>query len=327
MTYEQRQYFIVRLAVIGAGLLTIGLLSFWSARAWPTVQALVRHQAPTCGCRVLAAIASNNSNLLGLGLLAATVFVWARFITALARQRQKSRRVKQTLQRRVHRRLWHHGLGRPYILVDSATPSALTLGWFRPTVYLTTAIVRKLSGSEVAAVLRHEYAHCRQRDPLVVAIMESIRATFAMMPWFRTWVAASYSLRELVADAAATRNYRLTDGLSGAIVKLAAVPETTALAAFSPNRDRVEKLLDHSWQPRLQLWRWPQAVGLAVVLTTIVILGRASGTAAERDRLMPTTCEETRIMCQTLWIDPPPFSSWMYTPEPVLRYGYSPLVR
>jgi len=56
------------------------------------------------------------------------------------------------------------GCSFPILLVDHPRPSACTVGLLRPTILLTTGLLRVLDPEELEAVVAHEIAHGRRRD-------------------------------------------------------------------------------------------------------------------------------------------------------------------
>lgn len=306
MTHETRQYRLVRLAAAVFGLATFGSLVLIDLRAWPIV-----HQAlfPTklgCGCEVMTMIAPPAVIATAVLGLAASVLMISRCLIFFIRQIRRSQRLTSELLAHGRRQIYHHGLAQSFILLKKPGRAAMTVGLFRPRIYLTTDLVHHLSGTEVQAVLRHEQAHRRRFDPLWLAVMDSLSAAWWRLPWLQQWVEASFTLRELSADAVATGGYQHLDGLSGAILKLAGSPPMVGLAAFSPNHDRVEKLLNQGWQPQVTLWRWSYALGIGVIGLALSLFVRM--TPAMATTVSPTAalvCHETRLLCpeRHLWPD------------------------
>lgn len=102
---------------------------------------------------------------------------------------------------------------------------AFTAGLLRPSIYISRGALRVLTAEERAAVLRHEHAHTRTRDPLRCLL---IRLTLgnALVPR-GAWLARRYSaLREVHADNAAASVAGGTTALLGALGKFVPqVPE------------------------------------------------------------------------------------------------------
>lgn len=55
-------------------------------------------------------------------------------------------------------------MGHGIRLVEDEGPLALTLGWYRNTILLSTGLLERLSGRSLAAVIAHEEAHVKRGD-------------------------------------------------------------------------------------------------------------------------------------------------------------------
>jgi Zn-dependent protease with chaperone function len=108
------------------------------------------------------------SPLLALGLM---IFV----LLLLAAWRQGLRWI--VLERRTRRDLDATATGQGIErarLARSAIPFALTGGWIRPRVWLSTALFDALPPARREIVLAHERAHAERRDPLLWAVASTL---------------------------------------------------------------------------------------------------------------------------------------------------------
>lgn len=80
-------------------------------------------------------------------------------------------------------------------VVDGLPNPAFTAGWFRPQVYVSQSLIRRLSQAELSAVLAHESTHVFRRDPLRLSLFRA----FACVLF---WIPAISKLAEDVADEA-----------------------------------------------------------------------------------------------------------------------------
>lgn len=129
-------------------------------------------------------------------------------------------------------------------VVDHAEPAAYCLPGTRRPVVLTTAALRLLNDSELAAVLAHERAHQAGRHHLLVALAAVPATAFGGVPAFRLARDEVARLAELAADDAATaRSPRLA--VAGALLALgSATALTPALGAGgSTTAARVRRLI------------------------------------------------------------------------------------
>jgi len=207
--------------------------------------------------------------LMALALLGAVVVL----VTVFAAVRQV----------RAHRRLMRAlpvtGAlpGHPSVLVVAAdTPMAFCAGWLRPRVYVSTAVLDRLSRGELRAVLAHEEHHGALRDPLRLAIGRVLCTALFFLPVLRPLHDRYADDAEITADAAAlAASDGATGPLASAMLALAATP-AGGVVGISP--ERVDALLGH----QRPTWRMPRLLLLAALTTiaaVVVLVWRASGSA------------------------------------------------
>ena len=110
---------------------------------------------------------------------------------------------------------------------------AFTAGWWSPTIYIAEDIGAVLSDTQLAAVLAHEGAHVRRRDPLRLSLLRFLGCTLFWIPAFRRLAADMADEAEIAADDAAAGERPLE--LASAILALAAWPvPPLALGGRSP---------------------------------------------------------------------------------------------
>lgn len=158
-------------------------------------------------------------------------------------------------------------------VVEGLPNPAFTAGWWRPTVYVARALAERLTPAELAAVLAHEAAHVRRRDPLRLSTLR-----FAAHALF--WIPALRRLADDVADeaevqaddAAATRD---PIALAAALVAVAAWPAAGAPvrgAVGFVKRDlldrRVRRLLGEETMPQTHVTR-RSLLGAAAALALV----------------------------------------------------------
>lgn len=294
MTRDQRQYHAVRWGLMIYASLVTGLTVMLLWRAWPTAMTPAHS---TCGCTVGLAISTAAHGLAQAGAAVALFLLgWLAF--GLVKNFYQQYRVKRAADRNIAQTIVHQPTGQTIRIVSDTRPQAYSLGWWRPRVYLTSGLVRSLRKSEITAVVRHEQSHCQTRDPLMATLFQALDQAWGWgMPWIRQWARMATSLRELIADRAATDDYQRTQSLASAMAKLM---ESTpaALAAMSPNTSRVERLLDHNWQPNWQGWRWSYLVGVGVVVAGLTFFGRAQPAVAQPVPATSGSCRQIQIICQ-----------------------------
>jgi len=152
-------------------------------------------------------------------------------------------------------------LGTPVLLVRSRRPHAFTIGFLRPRIVLSEAVIDLLDDDELACVIAHERHHARRRDPLRRALVKAICDGFWLLPPLRRTADAHAAISELAADAVAMR-------------ATGAQPLASALVAFEEHggdragatSERVRHLLGELGRP---------ANVLALVVAAAILLSLA----------------------------------------------------
>lgn len=176
-------------------------------------------------------------------------------------------------------------------------PLALTVGVLRPTILLSTWMLRQLDQQELESVLVHELEHGARRDYPLMWLATLLRDAFFYIPTSWTAYHLLQQEKELACDDRAAEATRHPLALASALTKvwLHAVeqPEAALLAsvphlvrADEPIRERVERLLapaqstepasdpSETNRPKRMKKRWeiPALVGLVVLEGGNIIL-------------------------------------------------------
>jgi hypothetical protein len=207
--------------------------------------------------------------LLALAALGAAVLIVT--VRAAWQQIRAHRRLVRALP--LAARLPDHPAVR---VIDAAVPLAFCAGWLHPRVYVSTAAVKRLSDSELQAVLAHEQHHRALRDPLRLAVSRVLCQALFFFPVLRPLHDRCGDVAELTADAAAV------EAVGGAIAPLASAmlafgaTQSGDVVGISP--DRVDSLLGQR-----RAWRLPWTLLIAALVTlaaVVALVWRASGTAS-----------------------------------------------
>lgn len=105
-------------------------------------------------------------------------------------------------------------------VVDGLPNPAFTAGWVRPHIYVAARLHEALSTEELSAVLAHEHAHVRRRDPARLSVLRFVGCALFWLPALRRLAADAADDAEIAADDTAVRGQPLV--LASAILKLAA---------------------------------------------------------------------------------------------------------
>ena len=180
------------------------------------------------------------------------------------------------------RRVWREGrlthalvgLGRPadelgpeVLLLDQDEPVAVTVGWLRAKILLSTGLIERLSEPALEVVLAHERAHIARKDTwlaLVDRLAASLLPGAAALP-----LLASIALaREQACDAAAAKSAGGPLEVARAVAEVARhgllVPATGVSVVSGAVEPRVEYLLGAPKHGRAWVLALPAAL-LALV--------------------------------------------------------------
>jgi Zn-dependent protease with chaperone function len=173
-----------------------------------------------------------------LAVIMAARLAWCAVATLAATARAGRRhRLRLRLAGRADERLGA-------IVIDHNEPAAYCMRGARHPIVLTTAVLRLLDDTQLAAVLAHERAHQAGRHHLLVALAAIPAAAFPLVPAFAHARDEVARLAELAADdVAAARSPRLA--VAEALLALGSAPAVTwALGAGgSTAAARVRRLI------------------------------------------------------------------------------------
>ena len=104
-------------------------------------------------------------------------------------------------------------------LVDGLPIPAFTSGWLRPVIHVSTDLERQLTPAQLTAVLAHEHAHVRRRDPARLTLLRALGCLLFWLPAMRRLAADVADDAEIIADDFAVRGDPVA--LASAILALA----------------------------------------------------------------------------------------------------------
>ncbi len=122
-------------------------------------------------------------------------------------------------------------------------PTAFCAGLLAPYVYITLAAVATLPHGALDAVLAHEAAHARRRDPLRRLAARAASDALFYLPLARWWSRRQAETSELRADRAAV-GYAGRPAVASALLAVQDAPAPAAAAAHGGGTDaRVAQIL------------------------------------------------------------------------------------
>lgn len=189
-------------------------------------------------------------------------------------------------------------------VVDGLPTPAFTAGWWRPRIFLAAQLERLLTEDELTAVILHESAHARGRDPLKLSAMRFLASMLFYIPALRRMADDLADEAEIAADDRAAADD--PGVLASAIVALAQFdPANGGTAAFRASaiasgiegcgllERRVRRLVGERVPARTHLTRrslaWAvAALALVWVSGLSVVPAPASGSSSEKTALHHT---------------------------------------
>lgn len=186
-------------------------------------------------------------------------------------------------------------------VVDGLPTPAFTAGWWHPRIFVAAQLATLLTEEQLGAVIRHEDAHARKRDPLKLSVMRFLALTLFYIPALRRIADDLADDAEIVADDRAAGAE--PDALASAIVTLARFDacsarirklETSAVVSRLNNSGllerRVRRLVGEAAPPRSHLTRstlsWAAA---ALILVWISVPAAAPSAPYQGKRQTPAS--------------------------------------
>jgi len=131
--------------------------------------------------------------------------------------------------------------------------------FFRPKICISTALIQKLSTSELTAVLLHEQYHLSVYDPIKLFFIKILNKILFFIPGLKS-LSKQYSiLSELAADEYATNGFRNKIPLIQALYKVMGwqkqliLQNKLAVPFFGAVLDeRINKLADNDYSPQIK---------------------------------------------------------------------------
>lgn len=165
----------------------------------------------------------------------------------------------------------------PIQIVRDESAIALSMGWIRPRIILSTGLLELIKDEELEAVLLHEKHHCLNRDPMKLMLMRLARAGFGYVPviyslerFYSIWV-------ELLADRYVIQNKESSTSLGRALLVLIKSGKQLELGASftgSSMNYRIHQLVEpnnDAFQPRIPLKSVIWSIIILIAMSFITI--------------------------------------------------------
>lgn len=116
-------------------------------------------------------------------------------------------------------------LGNKVDVVEDKSLFSFCAGIFSPRIIITTSLVESLSERELEAVLLHEKAHLKARDPLKLLFGKTISVIFFFLPIFKELYKNMNATNEILADRFAMQHQKDNSYLRTALRKILVIPQ------------------------------------------------------------------------------------------------------
>lgn len=240
----------------------------------------------SCGCTMLAPTAATTHivpwAMIGFsGLFAGWLaFSVARVSVRVRGEWQRRRAGKLPANDRLSDLAARLGITR--VFLSRTEPDASTIGLWRPEIFVSDRLVRRLPTGELMAVLAHEAAHQAHHDSARLFWVAVFEQSFGMLPAVKRLVSQFRQGIEQAADQVSVARLGGAFPLSRALTRMLGwrltVPSTT-VASFAPAPDRLEALLRPVHQGHAQFFM-PQLLAIVILpLLAFVLLMRPAGAA------------------------------------------------
>ncbi|MDF1622402.1 MAG: M56 family metallopeptidase [Pseudohongiella nitratireducens] len=156
--------------------------------------------------------------------------------------------------------------------VNTGVAAVFTLGWWRPEVYVSSALLSHCQEQDLSVILAHEKAHLMRRDNLALLL---VRVFTLMLPrrWQSDVLADMHLLCEQACDFVSARRHKPVQ-VAETLVRIGRLLKSQssryeALTSHFDGSDlelRVQALLDISQRKRLASWQLGMLLGLTAIL-------------------------------------------------------------
>ncbi len=216
-------------------------------------------------------------------------------------KRLETLKIKGAVYSRIKRLISDDGLFKRIVIFDDIrTHNAFTIGLFKPGVYLSASLCKRLKNEELKAVILHEAHHMKKYDPLRLLIVAFISDIFFFIPLSRYLKALFISSKEKAADDAAVAASKKPLELASALIKLLRskndlILNPTAIWEPGSPAERIHRLINPKMDKSPDFSILKSAVSFLIVVVLVGMLTLPSF-AAKLPILGTTNCRSSHIL-------------------------------
>ncbi|MBP1989654.1 M56 family metallopeptidase [Paenibacillus eucommiae] len=164
--------------------------------------------------------------IVSIGMYSLIIYSSAMIVWRISLQCMESIQWRNFLRTEKHDRLSNQlmneyaHLKTPIIVIRNDHRLALTYGFLRPKIIISTGIIHKLNENELKAIMLHQYTHCKSYNPLRSLIAWIIKESMPFMPiqrglfhYLRIWMilqADRYVITKLTSSEYSNKSILLT---------------------------------------------------------------------------------------------------------------------
>ncbi|MBH5317097.1 M56 family metallopeptidase [Paenibacillus sp. GSMTC-2017] len=170
------------------------------------------------------------------------------------------------------------------IVIREANFKALTIGFFKPIIIISSQVLHDFNKQELESILLHEYHHVLMRDPLKKYIVDVMAEIVFFVPIMKRITGFYHAKAELLADRYAIQTMNTSEPLGFVILKLAKLHVTKTdshiLSQFTEttNNYRIRQILEPDGQIQIPIWK-PRTVLISLAtfsLNTLLFISCVS---------------------------------------------------
>ncbi|MDO8505371.1 MAG: M56 family metallopeptidase [bacterium] len=215
-----------------------------------------------CACLGQAGITGGQWTILGFGALfiAGWIFGIGTYLRTVIKTRKMLRALKSVTLSKEGLAVFQGGLC-----------EAFTFGMIKPRIAICAHCIETLPKEELKAMLAHEEAHARSRDPLWFLLLDVTRALFFFVPLIRQFSQWFRTAAELAADDHVENRKALGGALLKTVERIQRAPQVSlAISSFASQvEERIERLLNPTWYAQRRLHRASLFISLVILFGSI----------------------------------------------------------
>ncbi|CAM4369464.1 M56 family metallopeptidase [Paenibacillus typhae] len=163
------------------------------------------------------------------------------------------------------------------LIIEESAWIAMTVGFFRPVIVVSTSMIERFQDNELTAILYHEYYHYKSFHPLQLFIMHMTGQALAFLPVIKEIVHHYQIWMELLADRYAARQMGSEVPLAEVLLSITRqqrldVPVFSVHFANEAVNYRLIQLIDSKHELNVPLFNWSKMILSIAVLQIIFII-------------------------------------------------------